>query len=379
MSDPRGFDSSLVDFELHGRVGIRLVNARSSDVAAVTRQVGCIYASLSREPDIVIEFVEKIPVSSPLHYVGIDDTAFTDEAFFIQRGKHKTRTMVQIPFAQVGQQCHILCETGLIAVPLLIPIVNLTALRLELLPLHASAFEYQGKGVLTTGWTKGGKTEMLLAFMAQGAQYIGDEWIYITQDSPQMCGIQEPIRVWDWHLQSLPHYWSVVGQNDKIRLRILKTIVQMCERTASSGIAQKSTFGKHMKRITPFLNQQLYVDLPPRQLFGPAVDSRVTNVDRLIFVAIHASPDIIVRPIDPGDIARRMIFSLQEERRNFISYYHKFRFAFPEVENPFIEEVEQVERKLLTRLLAQKESYAVYHPYPVELPALFTAIEPLLH
>jgi hypothetical protein len=62
-----------------------------------------------------------------------------------------------------------------------------------------------------------------------------------------------------------------------------------------------------------------------------------------------------------------------------MSYYHKFRFAFPEVYNPHIEEVEDVEHKLLTRVLANKDAYALYHPYPVDLPALYTALEPLLH
>ncbi len=107
--------------------------------------------------------------------------------------------MVQIPFAEIGQQqCRIVCATGLPAVPLLIPILNLTALNRGILPLHASAFRYQDVGVLTTGWSKGGKTETLLAFMDRGANYIGDEWVYISDDGRHMTGIPEPIRVWEW-------------------------------------------------------------------------------------------------------------------------------------------------------------------------------------
>lgn len=177
----------------------------------------------------------------------------------------------------------------------------------------------------------------------------------------------------------MPHYWSAIGQKDKTRLHILKAVAQLCDRTASSVIAQKSALGRQMKRISPFLNQQLHVDLPPRKLFGTASESRVTNVDQVIFVATHASPDITVCPIDAVDVAKRMVFSLQEERRTFLSYYHKFRFAFPDARNPFIDEVAEVERALLTRLLAHKAAHGVYHPYPVELPALFSAIVPLLH
>jgi len=156
-------------------VGIRLCNASPGDVAAVTRQLGPIQAPLTREPDIVIEFVDQVRLSSPLRYLGVNDSAFTDDAFLVLRSKNKARAMVQIPFADIGQQCRIVCATGLPAVPLLIPILNLTALNRGILPLHASAFRYRDTGVLTTGWSKGGKTETLLAFMDRGANYIGDE------------------------------------------------------------------------------------------------------------------------------------------------------------------------------------------------------------
>jgi hypothetical protein len=227
---------------LHGCVGIRLINASPSDAAAVSRQLGPIRSTLSRQPDIIIEFVPQLPLpsmsSSPLRYIGVDDTAFTDDAFFVLRSKHKSRAMVQIPFAEIGQQCHILCETGLTAVPLLIPILNLTALHRGLLPLHASAFEYQGMGVLTTGWSKGGKTETLLSFMAQGATYIGDEWIYITSDGAQIFGIPEPIRIWEWHLQSMPEYRRILKGSDRTRLRVLKNGALWSDRVGDNRVVQ---------------------------------------------------------------------------------------------------------------------------------------------
>jgi hypothetical protein len=104
----------------------------------------------------------------------VDDAGFTQDAFLILRSKHKTPAKVQIPMDQIGLQCEIVCERGLSAVPLLIPIINLTALHKGCLPLHAAGFVYNDVGALIAGWSKGGKTEALLAFMAQGARYVGD-------------------------------------------------------------------------------------------------------------------------------------------------------------------------------------------------------------
>ncbi len=71
----------------------------------------------------------------------------------------------------IGRHCEIICERGLAAVPELVAVINQTALANGFLPLHSAVFNCQVVGILTTGWSKSGKTESLLAFMANGAEY----------------------------------------------------------------------------------------------------------------------------------------------------------------------------------------------------------------
>jgi len=365
------------DYDLHGIVGIRLCNATAHDIAAVNRQLGPIQAPLQRKPDITVQFVDRLPLSSPIRYLGVNDAGFTDDAFLVLRSKHKSQAKVQIPFEQVGQPCTITCESGLPAVPLLIAIINLTALAKGALPMHAAAFAYKGQGVLTTGWAKGGKTETLLAFMANGAKYIGDEWVYINQDGTEMRGIPEPIRLWYWHLQSMPQYWPLVGQSDRVRLRLLRLMAQTMEHTPSNKHADRFTPIKLAKRVTPLVKQQLHVQLPPEKLFGVACSQAAGTLDKVFFVGSHAASEVTVKPIDPQEVAKRMVYSLQEERQEFLSFYHKFRFAFPDLKNELIEGAETRQHLLLTQMLADKETYAVYHPYPFAIPLLFDALSPL--
>ncbi|HZM15524.1 MAG TPA: hypothetical protein VFE28_05935, partial [Candidatus Krumholzibacteria bacterium] len=79
-----------VDYDLHGIVGIRLLGARAADVAAVDRQLGPIRRPLQRPPDLTLRFVEQLQPAGRLRLLGRDEAAFTDDAFLVLRGKHKS-------------------------------------------------------------------------------------------------------------------------------------------------------------------------------------------------------------------------------------------------------------------------------------------------
>jgi hypothetical protein len=360
--------ATSVDFDLHGFVGIRLLGASEADVAAVTRQLGPIRRELQREPDIVIRFVERLDIRGARLLAG--EAAFTDAAFLVLLGRHKTRVRVAVPMAEVGGACEIVCERGIFAVPLLIPIVNLTALAKQVLPLHASAFVHRGKGVLVTGWAKGGKTEALLAFMAHGAAYVGDEWVYVSADGRRMYGIPEPITLWDWHLDERPEYRDRLQRSQRARLR--------AARIASAQGARAARRVPAMSRWLPLIERQGAVHAAPAELFGVEERPLEASFDRLFFVMSHEDPRVAVEQVDPADVARRMVFSLLYERTDLLTQYMRFRFAFPDRRNPLIESLEQVQRDALHRVLADRTAHQIAHPYPVGISALHRAMDPLI-
>ena len=367
---------TIIDYDLHGFVGIRLLDASPREVAAITRDLGPIQKTLTREPDILIRFVDHLSLSTPVRYLGLDDAGFTDHAFLVLRSKQKSRARVQIPFDKIGRQCEIICERGLSAVPLLIPILNLTALGKGILPLHASAFDYQGTGVVVTGWAKGGKTETLLAFARNGADYIGDEWIYLSSDGRYMYGIPEPIRLWDWQLQDLPEYSAQITRADRGRLRMLRMLVSTLKRIESNGQGPLANSAPLVRRVIHQLQWQQNVRVAPQKLFRQGFGSLVGHPKKVFFVTSHEASEVRVEPVDPEEVARRMVFSLQAERIDLLSYYLKFRFAFPDASNALIDQLEEYQRELLSCILKDKDTYSVYHPYPVHIPSLFDAISP---
>jgi hypothetical protein len=361
-----------VDFDVHGLAGVRLRNASPRDVGVVGRQLGPLRTTLDQEPDIVIHFVDRLEAASPGRYLGLGEAAFTDDAFVVLRSKHKAPAKVRVDLSRIGEQIEIVCERGLPAVPLLVPILNLTLLAKGVIPLHASAFVHEGTGIVVTGWSKSGKTEALLAFGSRGAEYVGDEWIYLAPDGSRVYGIPQPIRIWDWHLRQLPQYQALIARGDRARLRALELLLP------PGRVLQRIGHGRHaparaFRRLEPLVRSQLHVDVEPERLFGP-LGELSTAFDRLFFLVSRDTPGVDVAPIDPLEVAERMVFSLQHERLDFMAYYLKSRFAFPDAASPVVERAEELQREALLQALSGKRAYVVHHPYPFSFAALYEAM-----
>ncbi len=373
--EPNTRGSVPVDLDLHGYVRIRLLDATPRDLAKVIGQLGPLRATPNGEPDITVRFVDDIRMSRGLTYVGLDAAGFDDDAFYVLRGRTNIPARARIPFQDVGGRCEIVCERRMPTVPLLLAILNMTALAKGLLPLHASAFEHDGIGVLATGWAKGGKTETLLAFASLGARYIGDEWVYLAPDRT-MYGVPEPIRLWRWHLQQLPAVRRRLTRRQRLRIDALHTAARAVERSVSSGSSRP--VASVLRRLAPVLRRQVYVQLPPEQLFGADALALHGRLDELILVASHDDAEVRVEPVGGDEVGRRMLASLQEERTELMSYYRQFRFAFPGRSSPIIERASELECKLVSSALNGLACSWLRHPYPVDISSLVRPVEGIL-
>lgn len=354
------------DFVLHPIVRVRLIDASPRETALVRRQLGPLEAEVRGEADIRIRFVDKMRLDSPLRYLGDAEFAYDENAFFVLRGKHKSRVMVQMPMDEIGGPLEIVCCRGVAAIPYLIALINLTALAKGYLPLHASAIRYQQRDILITGWAKGGKTETVLGYANQGASYIGDEWIYLSGDGQEMVGIPEPIRLWDWHLRGLPRLRQRLTRKEKMRLEALR-VISAVVRTAGRGSSL-------MRRVGGILHRQRYVQVPPGRLFRDACCER-GRPDALFFVVSWDSEEYTVRPIEIEQVVSRMRFSLLDELADVMACYLRYRFAFPDRGCPLLDMLPELLDRRLAEVLHDIPSYLALHPYPVSPQAMFDATE----
>jgi hypothetical protein len=363
-------NEKIVDYDIHGIVGIRLINPTPGDAAAVSNQLGLHQQSFDRDPDIIVRFKEKLYTPS-LRYLGLD-AGFTDEGFYILSSRENAK--VRVPFEKIGSQCEILCESGLHGIPWLFEMINLTFLKKNYIPLHASAFVYNGSGILVTGWTKGGKTEALLSFANHGAKCVGDEWIILSGDGKKMFGTHVPICIWEWQFEHIPNLLPKIGTQRKILFKSIHFLDAVHKAMGLNSL--KNSFpAKILSQALPTFKRQLNIRVLPEVIF----ENQYCNsapLDKLILSMSHSDPDIHVNVCDPSEITKRMIHSNTSELLPFLEIYKAFKFAFPNLRNEFLENNEELQYSLLCRAFENKEAYKVSHPYPVSFEDYFNKLRP---
>lgn len=360
------------DYDLRGVLGIRLIDPTPADRAAVEAQLGAPRGALEREPDITLRFVKRLPLSD-LEFVEVNRSGFTNEGFFV-RGKGRRAAWCRVPFDAMGSPCEFLCESGVGPVPLLKPALRIAALGKGYLPFHASAFEWNGSGVVVTGWSHGGKTSALLAFAEQGARYLGDDLVFLPTDGGKMFGLPAPMRLSAWHLSELPRLGRLATRRRRLLLSALGAMGG--EDGLRSGTARGERGTPYAARkVARKVRERLRVEFPLDTVF-PAGCGRAA-VPRTLFLMMSATGRATtVDRVDPLQVAERMDHSLHFEDLSFRAQYLAYRFAFPDRCNSSIDDARAVEATLLRRALADMDAYVVRHPYPAPFRDLHAAMLP---
>jgi len=362
-----------VDYDIHGLVGVRLVAPSQTNVAAVNAQIGPPSPRVLRRPDIVVRYVDRLP-AGPVRYVDLGKTASSKSGFIVlPEGDGEGR--VSIPFERIGTDCEILCERSVGWIPLLIPIINLTALKKHrCVPIHASAFVHEGTGVLVTGWVKSGKSEALLAFSQHGALYVGGEWVLLSSDGNTMYGLPGTFRMWEWQRRELSHPQPMGGSAGTFRLiRFLDSVQR--------AVPQRLLcFGplKLLREGMPALRRKLNFRIEPKAIFGDRCGSLTGRPDKIFIGMVHSDKRILIESAEAAKVADQLACAMEFELTSLMSHYRAFKFAFPGMRNEYLEKVHDVLRDALRKALATKEIYMLYHPYPVSFDGLYQAMQDLV-
>lgn len=363
-----------IDHTLHGLITIRLVNAPQQAARELEFLLGPSEGRPAEQPDVCITYAGELPSGGDLRFIGLNESAHDAERFYLlnERGGRAT-----FDFERLGEPCTFVCEPGGSVFPYLLPVIGLRLLRKGYLMLHAAAFEYEGAGVLVTGWQKGGKTETLLAFMAAGARYLADEWTILSPAEGKMWGIPGTLQIWDWHLRYLPEYWARLRPAERARLRLLR-LYQRAYRHVPRGWRGRGPGGEWLERLSLDGGNALagQARSAPQRLFREQIRHGPAPIDVVFLAGVGAG--LHLAPVTPSDIASRMVASLAFERRALLARYEQFRFAFPERRNELLETARALELEYLSQALGSRPAYEIVHPYPVPLHALYEACAPVL-
>lgn len=363
-----------VDFDIHGIVGIRLVNPTARDTARITKLLAPFQTRLHREPDITIRFEDDLSPPS-LNYLGLDSAAFTEDDFYLL-DRNSGKVVAQIPYDEVGQPYEIKCQSNADKIPQLFELIRLAFLRKNYISLHGAAFLYNGKGILVAGWSKGGKTETLVSFANHGAFYVADEWVLLSGDGQRMLGLPIPVTLWDWQLEQVsPEIIPGMSFDRKVLFKSIYFLDAVYDKLGRGRLANFFPV-KALGRLMPVVKMRLNIRESPHILFKDRYCVKGATVDKLFLVISHSEPDIKITPCDPDEFARRMENSNEYEEARLAQYYRTFKYAFPQRENKFLDSAPELRSDLLHKALVGKEIYKVFHPYPVSFDELFKHLQP---
>lgn len=364
-------------FSVAGSVLVRVEEADPRDLATIARQLGPPRPRSDGDADIVIRFRSRIERHGGLRLIGVHDAGFTDDAFLLLRGRQKTPAIVELAFEPSSQPIEIHCEHGLRSVPLLVPLVNLAALRRGIVPVHGSLVAHEGRGILIVGWSKGGKTETVLAFMDAGASFVGDEWVYVHPDGTG-TGIPEPTRVWDWQLAQFPAVRRRIDGRTRARLRATRVLADTLARASAGRLLGPTALGGLARRGEPIIRAQTSVQRFPAQLYGAERLSSSSRIDAVVMAISRADDGLAVEVEPMARLIDRIVVSNEHERSDLRAAIEKYRFAFPEA--PVLDPgtLPELERRLLRAALMDRPGWRLEHPYPPVIRSLYELVHPLL-
>jgi hypothetical protein len=360
---------TVVDFEVHGLAGIRLVDPAPRDVAAVSARIGP-PSALSKAPEMTIRFVEDLQPARPVKWIDPGSIGFGEEGLFLYTGDSGGGPNGCLTLEEPGPRWKLRCRAGQESVPLLVPLVDLAMSAQGVFALHASAFTYRGSGVVVAGWARSGKTTALLGFVARGAAYIGDDRVYLQGGENRVYGLPQPLALRATHLAGLPGLARKIGRRARSRLQLYAAV----ERTANSA-ARIGSLGNLARRVAGAASDAT-VSVSPQLLFGEC--PLEGQLDKAFLAIPHESPDVRVEPVEARQLAGRLLFSIRAERLPLWRLYYAFRYAFPDEAEALGEEAEEAETERLAEALLGTETYALYHPFPAPVQAISDALAPVL-
>lgn len=361
-----------IDFDIHNVVRIRLIGASPGDLRAACALLGSPSRLPPTDPDITVRFAEHLPARG-IRFLGTGQ-GFTDDGFFLlQEGTRQAKA--RIPFDRIGAPCEVVCKSGIGSVPLLMPIVGLTALKKECIPIHASAMVHDGAGILLAGWAHCGKTAALLGFASKGAAYVGEEWVLLSGEGRRMFGLVRPLDLRHRHVASLPDLRGSVSSMNRYASQGISVLHRLQKMILGQSIPSSFVF-RGLQRMSAIVEDRLRPEVALSAIFGDRICSKGAAVHKIFLFISHEERAVDVEAAAPFEMACRLCALVQHELTPLLPHYAAYRYAFPRRRNEFLEGAAEHSLAHLVRALYGKETYIVRLPYPHAFPELFEAIRP---
>jgi hypothetical protein len=177
---------------------------------------------------------------------------------------------------------------------------------------RAAAFRAGGKVVLCTGWRDIGKTNLLLHFLRDGANYIGDGWT-VVHGAGTVQGLPKRLGLLYHNLMLFPDLMAHLPDQSAALLDFVEH--------ARGGDYELN------ENVVHVLEERARVQVPPAELFGQATEGEASPIDRVFVLQGNDAGEgaVTVETMDHDALVTSLAALLEFEQSDLMHAYTVFR------------------------------------------------------
>jgi hypothetical protein len=348
--------SAITRYSLGGVLFIETTDAPAHFGEWLQSDVGMRVVQDGGPADLRIVFEETLG-TTPFQRLDVNGSTFGFDANdFFMVDKRGGRARLNLD--ELAEGAELVCERRwAIDESIVRDILALLALGKGWLLLHGSAFEYNGIGVLVTGWQSSGKSEFLLG-MRGHARFVSDEPTLVNASTRRIIPSPALLPLWDWQIAQLGCEGALLPGHRR-RVRLARGLGLALPMVRGDGMA-----GRTAARVRRRLKALTRLPVPPGRIFPLVAENEMVQAGIVITGSIGSSA---IRPMSGLTLAKRMQLSQQYERRTLTERYQQFRHVFPDRRSQLLDSAPERELALLTALFRDLQVRELVHPYPGKL------------
>lgn len=297
---------------------VRLVDPEPGDVEAVGARLGLREVSCHEDPDLVLNYLDDAPgvgvgYRTPEGLVGEHGTMILmsdeDEHSTVALSPGGPSHPMDLTTRRSGQAPALLNE-----------LASLCTLDRGGLPVHGVGMLLLGRGVVLTGPAGVGKTSVLSAYAALGAQLLASEHLVIAPDG-QFHGRRQALRVRPHHRELL-RLLRTVSHRERCRLAALQQGRRLAGALAKRGARPVQRLGR---RLAEELRERAFVDVDP----GPLWTADTPTLYALLLLAPTTGRTVTARELAPDEAAQSLTHLFMTDLQNLLRAYRSYQYLLP--------------------------------------------------
>jgi hypothetical protein len=209
------------------------------------------------------------------------------------------------------------------------PVLHHALHRSDAVAVHAAAVDQAGRATLVTGWSESGKTEVALALVEQGADFLTDKWAVAAADG-HISAFPVNVGIRGWVLPALPRLRAALPSSARSQLAAAR-LADVATRRARrvSGRGRVVAFASHA--VTRAVELGDRAGLSPSALqaaYGYRGDpARAVPLGTVVVLVTGSTDAVHVDDVDAAWAASRLARTGAYERRGFFDLQERGAYA----------------------------------------------------